>query len=123
VSISAFGDRQQRPSAEDLAPVLGPAVARWDALVTPVRGLLGDVAEEWTYAGARGGWPLDRRFFASGILGGKAIQATAHRGLSAEALALLAAAPKCPEGRGIRVPVDFAHDVNVVKALVGVKIG
>jgi len=56
------------------------------------------------------------------VLGEKAVAAALGRGLSARAAAVVEAAPRYAEGRGIRVEVAAEDDAAVVEELVAAKM-
>jgi hypothetical protein len=137
MAMSAFDDRSRQPSREELRTVLGASAELWDALVEQVGKAHAPITEHWNFAGGKFGWSLrlkwkDRivlyltpqagAFLAGVVLGDKAVAAARARGLPASVLALVHAAPRYAEGRGIRVTVTTREDLAAVEALATVKM-
>jgi hypothetical protein len=137
VALSAFGDPMAAPSAGTLAEVLGEAAAWWSALVDGTRAIAGEISEAWSFGGPRTGWSMrllrgDRvlayltpqagKFLVGVVLGEKAI-AAATAGLASEGtLAVVEAAPRYAEGRGVRIIVETEADLAVATELARIKI-
>lgn len=66
--------------------------------------------------------PCRAFFLASFALGEKACTVARTAGVSAAILALIDAAPKYAEGRGIRIPVRTKRDLEDVEKLAAIKI-
>lgn len=137
MALSAFDDKGHRPEAAELAAVLAGSAPLWFRLVTHLGESYPPITEEWGFTGAKYGWSLrlkrkDRvvlyltpqagRCLAGVVLGEKAVAAALGRGLSARAAALVEAAPRYAEGRGIRVEVAGQDDAAVVEELVAAKM-
>jgi uncharacterized protein DUF3788 len=138
VALSIFVDKSHQPTEVDVAAALGRTAALWNTLRQRVSTLAPDVSPEWKFGGASLGWgfrlrqerrvviymtPCDGHFLASVVLGEKAIaRARAGRKMPKRADALVDAAPRYAEGRGIRLPVRSRADVGTAIALVGVKL-
>jgi hypothetical protein len=138
VALSAFEDSDRPPSPEERAAVLGPAAAYWDQLVTAVRDRAGGVVEGWRHGGARSGWscrlmlgdrvlvyltPQPGAMLVGVVLGEKAIERARAAGLASETtLAVVDAAPRYAEGRGVRVTVRTSDDLAVAKELARIKL-
>ena len=139
MALSAFDDPATPPTPEALAAALGPATtARWAALLDDARVAAGAVTETWSFSSPKAGWSMrilrgDRvlayvtpqagSMLVGVVLGEKAIAAATAAGLaSARTLAVIEAAPRYAEGRGVRTPVDTDDDLEVAKELVRVKL-
>ena len=137
MALSAFDDKGHRPEAAELAAVLADSAPLWFRLVTHLGESYPPITEEWGFTGAKYGWSLrlkwkDRvvlyltpqagRCLAGVVLGEKAVASALERGLSARAAALVEAAPRYAEGRGIRVEVAGQDDAAVVEELVAAKM-
>lgn len=138
MALSVFESRDHAPTPAALRTALGRAATHWDALVSSIDLTHGPVERVWSYAGAKFGWsmrlvrggrvivyltPQAGQFLAGFALGGKAESAARAAGLPAAVLALLDAAPKYAEGRGLRVPVRTRTDVAAVRKLAAAKMG
>jgi hypothetical protein len=66
--------------------------------------------------------PCRGYFLASFALGEKACRAAHEAGLPSPILAIVDAAPKYAEGRGVRIPVRNQRDVNGVERLAAIKV-
>src|SRR4029079_5626499 len=112
---------------------LGARKALWDQLV----GVLMDefkLVPEWKSSSGKWSMRLKRGkrnivylipdtggFRVSFALGGKAVEA-ARKALPQPVIALIDAAPRYPEGTGLRMDVNSAGDVPVVQTLVRIKL-
>jgi hypothetical protein len=138
VALSAFDDASTPPSAEALTAVLGAAAPWWIGLVDDVRANAGGLVERWVYGGPKFGWslrlvrgerilvyltPQAGALLAGVVLGDKAIAtATAALGVSERTLAIVSAAPKDAEGRGVRLSVEGPEDLEIARQLVRIKL-
>lgn len=137
MTLSAFADRAQPPAEPALAGVLGAAWPLWTDLLARLRADLPDLAQEWRYGGKTVGWglrvtqgtravlsliPGEGSFLASLALGERAVLAARERGLPDGVLAVVDAAPRYAEGRGVRLPVSTAEDVAAALELVAAKL-
>jgi hypothetical protein len=137
MALSAFDDKGHRPEATELTGVLADSAPLWSRLVTHLGASYPPITEEWAFSGAKFGWSLrlkrkDRvalyltpqagRCLAGVVLGEKAVATALGRGLSARAAALVEAAPRYAEGRGIRVEVAGDDDAAIVEELVAAKM-
>ncbi|HSL22024.1 MAG TPA: DUF3788 domain-containing protein [Vicinamibacterales bacterium] len=137
MALSAFGDKSVPPAEPALRKTLGRTAALWMDLKRDLAAAHGPLVEEWNFAGNAYGWslrlkqkkraivymtPCDGYFLASLALGEKACAAARDQGLPAPLLAIIDAAPKYAEGRGIRIPVRSRNDLRKVKDLAAVKV-
>lgn len=131
----AFHDPSAPPADRELIAALGTAGPLWRRFIRDVRVSCGPLADEWSYSKAFG-WTLrlkqparylvyltpDRsHFLASFALGEKACQAIREAGVPAAILAIIDAAPKYAEGRGVRIPVRTKADLEGVLTIAGIK--
>jgi hypothetical protein len=136
VALSALDDRSVPPTDRALREVLGRAAALWTALEADLQAAHGPLAREWNFAGAKYGWSMRLRqkkrvlvymtpgrssFLASFALGEAACRAAREQGLPAPMLALIDAAPKYAEGRGVRIPVRTRRDLDGILRLAAIK--
>jgi hypothetical protein len=137
MAISAFDDKANPPGARALLNALGRTGGLWTRLRDDLEAEYGPLIEEWNYWGKSHGWsmrlkrkkraivymtPCRSHFVASLALGEKACAAARDEGAAGAVLKLIDAAPKYPEGRGIRVPVRSTRDVVIVEALAALKV-
>jgi hypothetical protein len=135
--VNAFIGRTEAPGDGDLEKALGPAKPVWDSLIAGLAAEHGVTVLEWRCYSAKSGWALRLKrgkrtivwmapcagcIRVAFILGVKAMAAARECGLSAAALRILDAAPKYPEGTGIRLLVKGPKDVPTVKKLALVKL-
>lgn len=136
MALSAFDDPARSPAPAAVRSRLGGAAPLWADLVAHVAGTCPPLEEVWSFAGAKFGWslrlkraervlvyltPQDGRFLVGLVLGEKAIAAASEKGLPPTVLALLDAAPRYAEGRGIRLAIAPGDDLENVKSLVALK--
>jgi hypothetical protein len=133
---SAFDDKTSPPTEKALRQVLGRTTPLWSRLQGDLQSAHGPLVEEWNFAGKAYGWsfrlkqkkralvymtPCRGYFLASFALGEKACAAAQAADLPAWLLAIVDAAPKYPEGRGVRIPVKRASDVAGVEKVAAIK--
>lgn len=138
MSLSVFEASARAPRPADLANALGRALPRWQGLIARVSAAHPPIEPAWHCAGRSFGWSLrlvrrDRvalylipqagGFLAGVVLGAKAEAAARAAGLPATVLALLDAAPRYAEGRGVRIPVRTLADARAVERMVAAKLG
>jgi hypothetical protein len=136
VALSAFDDKASPPTDNTLGRMLGRTSGLWTRLKAGLQDACGPLDEEWTFAGKNYGWslrlkqrkraivyltPCRDHFLASFALGEKACRAAHEAGLPSAILAIVDAAPKYAEGRGVRIPVRTQRDVAGVAKLAAVK--
>jgi hypothetical protein len=132
----AFHDPSGHPSARDLVAALGRAASLWQRLIHDVQAACGPLASEWSFSKALG-WTLRLKqparvlvyltpgkssFLASFALGEKACKAIDQAGVPADILAIIDAAPKYAEGRGVRIPVRTGTDVEAILRIAAIKV-
>jgi len=137
MATSAFGDRSAMPDDDSLREVLGGAAALWEALRAAVAAAYPPLDAAWVWGGAPYGWSLRLKqrkravlyltpcrgsFRAALALGEKAAGAAAAAGLPARLLDAIAAAPRFPEGRAVRLEVRDERDVADTLAVAALKM-
>ena len=133
---NAFAGHAAKPSANELAGVLGPSATLWDNLIGRLSSEYGVDGQEWRSYSTRSGWalklnrkkrtiayltPSNGCFGVGFILGNKAVEA-AKREAPASLVQLIAASPKYPEGTGVRLLVKHKKDLAPVETLAKVKL-
>ena len=136
MALSAFEDKKAPPDEQSLAATLGRVSGLWRQLVESLQAEHGPLREEWHFSGTRFGWsfrlkqpkrvlvyltPCRGHFLASFALGERACAEARMAGLPASVLALIDAAPRYAEGRGVRIPVRRKSDVEAVRQLAAIK--
>jgi hypothetical protein len=136
MALSAFDDKACAPADPALEAMLGRAGRLWTRLRHDLQEAHGPLIEEWNFSGKAYGWsfrlkqpkrtlvymtPCRAHFLASFALGEKACRAARSAGLPASVLALIDAAPKYAEGRGVRIPVRTKGDLGSVESLAAIK--
>jgi hypothetical protein len=135
---NAFIGKSQKPSPEDLAAALGPTAALWDKFVDSMATELGVVTQEWkTVNPNKYGWSLRlknktrniaylspyRGFFMVGfVLSDRAVKAAGEARLPTTVAKAIAAAPRYPEGTGVRLAVKTARDLPSLRKLAAIKL-
>ncbi len=137
MSLSAFNDASRQPQDADLATVLGETFRLWNQLKADIAKQFAPITAEWGCSSGKTGWGLRLKqkdrvvlymvpcrgyFFASFALGEKAVKAAHEASLPATVLAVIDAAPKYAEGRGVRFVVRTPNDVDNVVAIAKIKL-
>ena len=137
MALSAFEKKDSPPGPRDLARALGPAARHWSALISHVTSEYPPLAQHWHHAGPGFGWSLRLRreerivlyliprqgsFLAGVVLGEKAVKAAQTTRTHRDLLAIIEAAPRYAEGRGIRVAVFTAKHVRTIQRLLALKM-
>ncbi len=134
---NAFIGKTDKPTPEELAAELGPAMALWDRLVAGLAEEHGVTGQEWNSYSRKAGWslrlkkgernivhlsPSQRCFMASFALGDKAMQAARAGKFPPSVIAILNEARRYAEGTAVRIEVRAAKDVANVKKLAAIKL-
>lgn len=137
MALSAFDDKTNPPTESELAAVLGDTSSFWRELKTQIGSRFEPTAEDWTFSGKKWGWalrlkhkkravlymtPCKDHFLVGFALGEKAVAAAHQAGLPQAILDIIDDAPRYAEGRGVRVEVRCAEDVQHVVKLAEVKM-
>jgi hypothetical protein len=137
--VSGTGCEGPAPGSPDtLAATLGPAAGWWTALLDDLGATAGDITEAWACSSPKTGWsmrvqrgervlayltPQADAMLVGVVLGEKAITAATAAGLVSErARAVLEAAPRYAEGRGVRITLESGADLAVAKELLQAKL-
>lgn len=133
MALSAFEDKTQSPTDDQLRSVLGKAHGPWVRLLALVAERIEPVTEVWKFST---GWSLrvihkDRvilymtpqrnQFLVSFALGEKAVGAAHAARLSASVLKAIDDAPRYAEGRGVRIPVRGSSQLTTLARLAQIK--
>jgi hypothetical protein len=134
---NAFINRTAPPTDADVAAALGPAKAAWDQLLSDLAQELDVNVHEWKCHSPKWGWSLRAKrmartivwlspsqscFTVLFILGDKAVRAARQSKLPQRIVETLDAAPKYPEGTGVRLQVKNARMVGTLKKLAAIKL-
>lgn len=124
------------PADRELAAALGETDLLWRRFIRQMRVSHGPLVDEWSFSKSFG-WTLRLKqpkrvlvyltpgqghFLASFALGEKACAAIREAGVPDAIMAVVEAAPKYAEGRGVRIPVRTATDLEGVLAIAAIKV-
>ena len=130
----SFDDKAKTPDGKDLAKGLGASKALWDEIVAHVAAAYPPVTEVWGFYKS---WSLrlkrkDRTilyllpgeggFRCAFVFGGKATEAARQAKLPKTVLKAIEEAPVYVEGRGFRLEVRTAKDIETMKMLAAIKM-
>jgi len=130
----AFDDKAKPPDDKSLTKALGPVKAQWDEIVAHVQAAYAPITEAWGFYKS---WslrlkrkdrtivyllPRDGHFLCAFVYGGKATAAARAAKLPKAALKAIDEAPVYAEGRGFRLEVRTAKDVETIKTLAAIKM-
>lgn len=133
---NAFIGKPKPPTAAELTAALGPAKPIWDELIADLQQA-GVADREWNTYSLKAGWSLRLKrkgrnivylapcqgcFRAALILGDKAVQAARGSKLPLRTAKILDAAPRYPEGTGVRLEIKKPKDIEMVKQLAAIKL-
>ena len=134
---NAFINQLAPPTDKAVAAALGPAKAVWDQFLTGLARESAVNVHEWKCHSPKWGWtlrvkrkartivwlsPCERGFTVLFILGDKAMQAARQSTLPKRILGTLDAAPKYPEGTGLRLHVKTSREIGTLKKLAAIKL-
>jgi hypothetical protein len=134
---NAFINRTEPPTDADVAAALGPAKAAWDRFLNDLAHELDADIHEWKCHSPKWGWslrvkrkartivwlsPSETCFNVLFILGDKAVKAARQGTLPERIVTALDAAPKYPEGTGIRLNVKSIREIAALKKLAAIKL-
>src|ERR1035437_6273949 len=124
------------PSDQDLSTELGPARDIWERVIASVVETVGAVEQEWKPSKASFGWmcllkkkkrtllyvtPEKDSVRVAIVLGEHAVGLALASGLPEDINTLIREARPYAEGRGIRLRLSSAEDLDVVRDLVAIK--
>lgn len=130
----SFDDKAKVPDDRALAKGWGGAKALWDEFVRHIAAEYAPVTEAWGFTKA---WslrlkrkkrtivyllPREGHFLCAFVFGGKATEAARQAKLPKAVLKAIEEAPVYAEGRGFRLEVKTAKDVETMKALAAIKM-
>lgn len=135
---NVFIGKAAAPTEKELASALGKnAKALWDRLVLEIGDETGANVQQWNSYSPKHGWslrlkrakrnivyliPFTGAFQVAFTLGEKAMQAARSAKLPPRVVKIMEAAPKYVEGTGVRLDVERAEDVEIVKKLAMIKV-
>jgi len=134
---NAFIGKTKQPTDGELTAALGPARATWDQLLADLAQEYGASVQEWNSYSPKAGWslrvkrkartivwlgPRKGSFIAAFVLGDKAMRATRTSKLPQRIVKIMDAAPKYPEGTGVRITLKTPKDLAAVKTLAAIKL-
>lgn len=130
----SFDDKAAKPDDRALADGLGGAKALWDGFVRHVSEGYPPVTGDWVFYKS---WsfrlkrkkrtivyllPRQGHFLCAFVFGGQATEAARAAELPKAVLKEIEAAPVYAEGRGFRLEVRTARDVDTMKTLAAIKM-
>jgi len=130
----SFGDKEKVPDDRALARGLGPSKTLWDEYVRHIAADFAPVTEAWGFYKS---WslrlkrkkrtivyllPREGHFLCAFVFGGKATEAARQAKLPKAVLKEIEDAPVYAEGRGFRLEVRTAGDVETMKKLAAIKM-
>ncbi len=137
MSVSVFDDKAVKPDEKTLLKAIGNTAGHWQKIKSNLKNEYGELVEDWKYYGQKTGWllkvlrkkrnlffciPLKGSFRIAFVFGEKAVSAVQSSDLP-EAINLeLRNARKYAEGRGLRIDVESAKDVENIRKLVEIKV-
>jgi hypothetical protein len=134
---NAFIGKTKQPTDGELTAALGPAQATWDQLLADLEREFGVNVREWNSYSPKAGWSLRVKrkartivwlgpragaFIAAFVLGDQAMRAAHASKLPQRIVKIINAAPKYPEGTGVRIAVKTQKDLAAVKTLAAIKL-
>jgi hypothetical protein len=137
MALSALNDDLRKPDEESLKNALGEVAEAWFSLIKGLSTRYPSISEEWAYPGQKYGWslrlvhkkrrlvyltPQEGKFLAALVLSDRAVEAANKSALSQDVLAELNSARKYAEGRGIRLEIKSAENLNTLELLIEIKI-
>jgi hypothetical protein len=137
MALSAFDDKTKPPKDAELTATLGKTYVIWNEMKKRIASRFAPLTIEWGYTSKTTGWglrlkqekravlymtPCKGYFLASFALGEKAVKAAKTSGLQTPVLAVIESAKKYAEGRGVRLEVRTAGDVQNIEKLAQIKM-
>lgn len=137
MSGSVFKDRSVLPDTEALTNVLGETASCWNKLRNDLEDEFGELVEDWKFYGQKSGWtlkllrkkrnlffvlPQEGSFQITFVFGDRAVAEVEKSDLPESIKEALRNARKYAEGRGLQIKVTTPEDVNIVEALVRIKV-
>jgi hypothetical protein len=137
MSASVFNAKSVKPDSKALMKAIGKTAGHWKKIMSNLENDYGELIEDWKYYGQKTGWllkilrkkrnlffciPLKGSFRIAFVFGGKAVSAVLSSDLSKAIKMELKNARKYAEGRGLRIDVKSATDVENIRKLVEIKV-
>jgi len=135
---SAFLGKTERPGDAELAAALGETASLWKEFIDWMANEMGATGQEWKgICVKKYGWSLRLKqknrnivylgpgkgcFMASFVLSDKAVRAAKAARLPRAVAQAIAAAPRYPEGTGLRVVVHQPAEMAAIRKLAAIKI-
>lgn len=134
---SIFSNKDQQPTTNDLKDVLGEPFIIWNQLEVFTKSNYPKAISDWHFSGEKFGWsyrvkdnkrvilyllPRDRFFKVALVFGQKAVSQILNSGISEAIKTDLMAAKAYAEGRGMRIEVRDASNLEDIKKLIQFKI-
>lgn len=135
---NAFIGKSNEPTHAEVAEVLGPKVKLWDEFIEWMSEKEDVSEQEWKGVVVKKyGWSLRLKkkgrniiylspgkacFMASFVLSDKALGEAKHAHLPKGVQDALAAAPRYPEGNGLRLLVRRESDLSAIRTIAAIKI-
>jgi hypothetical protein len=135
---NAFIGKTEMPTRAEVAEVLGPKVKLWDEFINWMSEKEGVSEQEWKGVVVKKyGWNLRLKkkgrniiylspgkdcFMASFVLSDKALEQAKHAHLPKAVEEALAAAPRYPEGNGVRLLVQREGNLGAVRKIAAIKV-
>jgi len=136
--VNAFKGKEDRPTDAEIADVLGPTVSLWNEFIRWMKDEEGVTGQEWKgIVVKKYGWSLrlkqkkrnivylgpgERCFMASFVLSDKAVKIAMETKLPRAVAEAIAAAPRYPEGNGVRLVVKHAADLRPIQKIAAIKL-
>lgn len=135
---NAFVGKVAQPTQAELQAALGPSAAHWQSLIQWMTAELGVTGLEWKgIVVKKYGWSLRLKqksrniiylgpgidcFLVGFVLGDKALAEAKAARLPKAVKAALSAAPRYPEGNGVRLVVHSSADLPAIRKIAAIKV-
>ena len=135
---NAFLGKPERPNETELTSALGPTAGLWSEFIEWMAKEEGVVGQEWKgICVKKYGWSLRLKqkarnivylgpgvgcFMVSFVLSDKALKAAKEERLPKAVGEVLVAAPRYPEGNGVRLVVQRASDLPAIRKIAAIKL-
>jgi Protein of unknown function (DUF3788) len=135
---NAFLGKPKQPATEEVVATLGPTAKLWNEFIEWMAKEEGVAEQEWKgICVNKYGWSLRLKqksrnivylgpgegcFMVSFVLSDKALNAAKAAHLPKIVAAALAAAPRYPEGNGLRLLVHRAADLPAIRKIASIKL-
>ena len=136
--VNAFKGKEDRPTDREIADVLGPTVNLWNEFIRWMKDEEGVTGQEWKgIVDKKYGWSLRLKqksrnivylgpgegcFMVSFVLSDKAAKIARETKLPKAVAEVIAAAPRYPEGNGVRLLVKRAADLRPIQKIAAIKL-